>query len=106
MGDFKVEIDVLFCDNNFFFDEFFDVVLCSVGLQDWLFVKEDEVVFFVCCDYCEENVFMIDYNGVVELGNVIYVKFCFDGKIDIVIYVFDVVYFIKVNFLVDCEVKK
>lgn len=106
MGDFKVEMDVFLCDNNFFLDEFFDVVLCSVNFQDWIIVKEDEVVFGFCRDFCGEKVFIFDFESIVEFGNGVYVKILFDGKVEIGVYVFDVIYFVKLVLFVDREVKK
>ncbi|KAH6892310.1 hypothetical protein B0T10DRAFT_438098 [Thelonectria olida] len=106
MGDLKVETDALLRDNNFGSDEFSDAVLRSVGLQDWSLAKEDEEALSTRRDFRDENVFTVDFNGGVELGNAVHVKSRPDGKIDVGIHVPDVAHFVKPNSLVDREAKK
>jgi protein SSD1 len=106
MGDLKVETDALLRDNNFGSDEFSDAVLRSVGLQDWSLAKEDEESLSARRDFRDENVFTVDFNGGVELGNAVHIKSRPDGKIDVGIHVPDVAHFVKPNSLVDREAKK
>ncbi|PHH61885.1 hypothetical protein CDD81_7749 [Ophiocordyceps australis] len=106
MGDLKVETDALLRDNNFSSDEFSDAVLRSVGFQDWTLASEDEASIESRRDFREEQVFTIDFNGSVELGNAVHIKTGADGKIEVGIHVPDVAHFVKPNSLVDREAKK
>jgi protein SSD1 len=104
MGDLNIETDALLRDNNFSSDVFSEAVLRTV--QDWSFDKEEESAIASRRDFRNENVFTLDLDGSVELGNAVHVKALPDGKIEIGVHVPDVTYFVKANSLVDREAKK
>ncbi|KAK3403284.1 hypothetical protein B0T20DRAFT_342526 [Sordaria brevicollis] len=106
MGDLKVETDALLRDNNFASDEFAEAVLRNVSQQDWSLESEDQAALAARRDFRGENVFTVELDGSVELGNGVHFKQLPDGKIEIGIHVPDVAHFVKPGSLVDREAKK
>lgn len=101
LGDFFVlcVVSLIVIYQYGIFDDFFDEVMVEVDVVKFVIMKG-------CEDLCKLLLVIIDFLDVCDYDDVVVVEICDDGGVDIWVVIVDVVYYVCLNLVFDCEVRK